>query len=177
MAKREKEPKGSSKKAMKPIGTRKDVYNRKAERTTGGLIRTDLMLNSQGKVVRKRRHELAVSAWERNPDLRTKFAEGQAPLLNAAKVKKTVARTTSKVDGSSKVSKPVAAAPLKGTGVTRRRQPAKVPAAVSEEETAIESSEESSDGSEPECILPAKKPSGSKRPAIAGKQKSVRFDN
>jgi hypothetical protein len=97
MAKKEKELKPSeNKNGMKPIGTRKDVFNRKAEKTTGGLTRTDLMLNSQGKVVSKRRHDLAVSAWEKNPDLRVKFIEGQVPLLNAAKTKKNMATTTTR---------------------------------------------------------------------------------
>jgi len=81
------EPSQSSKQAMKLIGSRKDVYNGKAEKTTGGLKHSDLMLNNQGKVVSKRRHDFAMSVWGRNPDLRAKFAEGQAPLLNASKAK------------------------------------------------------------------------------------------
>jgi DVNP family len=39
----------------KLIGTREDVWNKKAYKTTGGLIKNDLMLNTNGKIVSKKK--------------------------------------------------------------------------------------------------------------------------
>jgi hypothetical protein len=38
---------------MKKRGTRQEVWDRKAEMTTGGLTRKDLMLNAKGAIVPK----------------------------------------------------------------------------------------------------------------------------
>ena len=149
----------SGKKAMKPVG--KEVYNRTAERTTGGLTRPDLMLNSHGKVVSKRRHELAVAAWEGNPDLRTKFAEG--PLLNAAKAKKTTAPIGSK---PSKVKL------QRATTTTAKEKPARKPPvkapADNSDDTASENSESEAESTPPihgKLLMKGKK------------QKTVRWEN
>lgn len=39
----------------KLIGTREDVWNKKAYKTTGGLIKNDLMVNTNGKIVSKKK--------------------------------------------------------------------------------------------------------------------------
>lgn len=39
-------------------GTRDDVWNDRAEKTRGGLTKTDLILNSKGKVVSRKRQEI-----------------------------------------------------------------------------------------------------------------------
>ena len=40
---------------MKKIGTRSQVWSRKAERTSGGLRRSDIMKNKAGKLVSKKK--------------------------------------------------------------------------------------------------------------------------
>ena len=44
---------------MKTTGTRKEVMNREAKKTSGGLTRKDLKVNKQNKIVSKKKSELA----------------------------------------------------------------------------------------------------------------------
>ena len=41
---------------MKTVGSKNEVWARKAQHTSGGLTRADLMLNKAGKVVSKKQH-------------------------------------------------------------------------------------------------------------------------
>lgn len=41
------------------VGSKLQVYRGTAERTSGGLTKSDLMRNKRGKIVSKRKHELA----------------------------------------------------------------------------------------------------------------------
>lgn len=40
------------------VGSKRQVYNGSASRTSGGLTRTDLMKNRRGKVVSRRKHAM-----------------------------------------------------------------------------------------------------------------------
>ena len=46
-------PQPKNKKALKNIGTREEVFNNIALQTSGGLKKTDLMINSKGMIVSK----------------------------------------------------------------------------------------------------------------------------
>ena len=41
---------------MKLVGSRNEVWKRTATKTTGGLVRNDLMKNKYGKIVSRRLH-------------------------------------------------------------------------------------------------------------------------
>ena len=42
---------------MKLVGSRNEVWKRTATKTTGGLVRNDLMKNKYGKIVSRRLHK------------------------------------------------------------------------------------------------------------------------
>lgn len=65
------------------VGSRKDVWHGKADRTSGGLTKRDLCLNSVGKVVSRKRSEYARRMFDESPEIRQKFKDGAAPLINA----------------------------------------------------------------------------------------------
>ena len=44
---------------LKTFGCKKDVFNGKARKTRGGLVATDLIINKRGKVVSRRKSEIA----------------------------------------------------------------------------------------------------------------------
>ena len=48
----------------KIIGTRREVWDREAEKTAGGLKREDLTLNKQKKIVSKRKQKAAIENWD-----------------------------------------------------------------------------------------------------------------
>ena len=51
----------------KCFGSREDVWNCKAYKTTGGLIKNDLMINTCGKIVSKKKsiHETIINRFEK----------------------------------------------------------------------------------------------------------------
>ena len=51
---------------MKTVGTKREVYEGLAKRTSGGLRKDNLLKNKRGKVVSKRRHELGLKAFKNN---------------------------------------------------------------------------------------------------------------
>ena len=48
-------------------GSKLQVYNGTADKTSGGLTKTDLMKNDKGKVVSKKRHEIGKALQKKYP--------------------------------------------------------------------------------------------------------------
>ncbi len=53
-------------KDKKVIGSKREVWNGTAERTSGGLRKDDLMKNKRGRIVSKKKHELGKTAFKKN---------------------------------------------------------------------------------------------------------------
>ena len=100
---------------IKTVGTKSEVYNSKAKRTSGGLKKNDLMLNRHGRVVSKKQHArgklqaVALKNWQthlkkfhsKNPSLSLKEA-----MVGAKKTyKKTKAKKAKKNKKKTKKSK------------------------------------------------------------------------
>jgi len=51
---------------VKKVGSRRDVYLGKAEKTAGGLGKADLILNKYNRVVSKRRQQIGIESYKRN---------------------------------------------------------------------------------------------------------------
>ena len=96
---------------IKTVGTKSEVYNSKAKRTSGGLRKDDLMLNRHGRVVSKKQHArgklqaVALKNWQthlkkfhsKNPSLSLKEA-----MVGA---KKTYKKTKAKAKKTKKSKK------------------------------------------------------------------------
>ena len=50
---------------MTKIGSKKQVYEGSAYRTTGGLHKSDLMKNKKGKIISKRKHQAGKIAFKK----------------------------------------------------------------------------------------------------------------
>lgn len=66
------------------IGTKLQVWREKAERTSGGLYRQDLIKNKRGKIVSKKKHNLGLKSFKLNK-LQPKTSEELAKLRKLKK--------------------------------------------------------------------------------------------
>ncbi len=60
------------------IGSKRQVWNSTAQKTSGGLTKSDLMLNKRGKVVSKKKHAIGVKRFKENklvPKTKEQLAE------------------------------------------------------------------------------------------------------
>jgi len=55
----------------KVVGSRAEVFHGNAKKTSGGLTKGDLMKNSSGDIVSKKKHELGMKIYKKN---KTKMA-------------------------------------------------------------------------------------------------------
>lgn len=46
--------------STKTVGSKREVWNGTAKKTPGGLTKSKLMINKQGKVISKAKHRLAI---------------------------------------------------------------------------------------------------------------------
>lgn len=63
-------------KTTKTVGSRIQVMNGTALKTSGGLTKKDLMLNKWGRIVSKKRYEAAMKRWK---CVEAIFKKNQAP--------------------------------------------------------------------------------------------------
>lgn len=71
---------------IKKIGTKNDVFKGFAEKTSGGLMKGDLMINKRGKVVSKKKSEAGKKAFD-NIKEHVKTAKELAELKKEKKLK------------------------------------------------------------------------------------------
>lgn len=65
--------------SMPAIGSKSQVFHGNADHTSGGLRASDLMKNSRGRIVSKKKHALGKIAFKRN-NLKPKTAEELAAM-------------------------------------------------------------------------------------------------
>lgn len=65
-------------------GSRRQVWNGTADRTSGGLTKSDLTRNKRGKVVSKRAHAIGVKRFEEGKSWRKK-SKRRSPLVRESK--------------------------------------------------------------------------------------------
>lgn len=56
----------SDEQMIKLIGSKREVWNGSAERTSGNLTKSDLMKNKRGRIVSKKKHALGLKAFKQN---------------------------------------------------------------------------------------------------------------
>ena len=56
----------SSDKSIETVGSKRQVFNGSAKRTSGGLIKSDLIRNKRGHIVSKKQHASGKKAFIRN---------------------------------------------------------------------------------------------------------------
>jgi hypothetical protein len=66
----------------KNIGSRVQVMNGTAHKTSGGLTKNDLMLNKWGRIVSKKRYAAALKRWK---SVEAIFAANKAPAFRPKK--------------------------------------------------------------------------------------------
>jgi len=64
---------------IKTFGSKRDVFLGLAKKTRGGLFKDDLMMNKQGKIVSKKKHQIGLKMFQLN-NLKPKSAEEMAEL-------------------------------------------------------------------------------------------------
>lgn len=67
---------------IKTVGSRIQVMNGTARKTSGGLTKSDLMLNKWGRIVSKKRYQAALKRWS---SVEAIFKKNQAPLFKKKK--------------------------------------------------------------------------------------------